>query len=412
VTAAIPPFPEAALRAVLAAAVAAWQRSGEPASAGDEPRRWYVDAFAGAEFQFGTGVLRDTADPARATAAVRALGDRAMAVLVEEDPAHLQRLYAELEDAAGGERLRATRDLASLAAGEVSLVEAPFAAVAAEVARAVAGGAAFVFLAPPAARALPWEALRPLAALPDATLLVRLPFSDFEKQSRYDTPVADLPGFAKRIVEGCSAMLGDPRHAWLPAWRAAAMRSGGPAAAMDGVLERFGALLTDTAAGRIVKPVVMEMEDGAKAWLFLVTPDPAVAMAVERGNGPAASEDAAPSPEPEPVPAPVDEAASPPITEAAPPAAKKPGRGAAKPVLTEEPASPPPEPAPPAAEPSVEVPAAPRPLAVPLDLFPEDLGPPDEVILPLPPDPARPRQKGPAKPRRKKAPDTGWFGEE
>ncbi|HEX8244916.1 MAG TPA: hypothetical protein VF541_15515, partial [Longimicrobium sp.] len=125
VTAATPPFPEAALRAVLAGAVAAWVRTGDAASAGGEPRRWYVDAFAGAEFQFGTGVLRGPSDETRAAAALRALDEGATAVLVEEDPAHLQRLYAELEDAVGGERLRGTRDLASLAPGEVSLAETP-----------------------------------------------------------------------------------------------------------------------------------------------------------------------------------------------------------------------------------------------------------------------------------------------
>ena len=74
-TAATPPFPEAALRAVLAAAVAAWASADEAQSAGDAPRHVYVyvDAFAGAELQFGTGVLREPHEPTRAQAAVRAL---------------------------------------------------------------------------------------------------------------------------------------------------------------------------------------------------------------------------------------------------------------------------------------------------------------------------------------------------
>ncbi|HET7462534.1 MAG TPA: hypothetical protein VFJ82_14870 [Longimicrobium sp.] len=279
-TAATPPFPEAALRAVLAGTVAAWAGSS---SAGDEPRRLYLDGFAGAEFQFGTGVARSGDDETRVAAAVRALDGAASeppptAVFIEEDPAHLGRIYAELEDSAGGERLRATRDLASLQPGEISLLEAPFASVAAQVAPYAVGARTFALLAPPAARALPWDALRPLAALPDATLLIRLPHSDWEKQSRHTGPLADLPGFARRIVEGCSALLDDPKHAWLPAWRAEAAASG-PAAAFAGVLKRFHALLDGVAAGRILKPMQLEGADGAAAWLFLLTPDPAVALA-------------------------------------------------------------------------------------------------------------------------------------
>ena len=284
-TAAPPPFPDAALRAVLAGTVAAWAGSwpavDEP-SAGDEPRRLYLDAFAGAEFQFGTGVARSADEETRAAAVLRALdpagpAPRPVAVFAEEDPAHLGRIYAELEETAG-ERLRATGDLASLAAGEVSLLEAPFASVAADVARFAAGMRTFAFVAPPAARALPWSALRAIAALPDATLLIRLPSSDFEKQSRHNSPLADLPGFVRRIVEGCSALLDDPKHAWLPAWRASAA-AGGEGAALAGVMERFRALLDGVAAGRIVKPMELEAKDGARTWLLLLTPDPAIALA-------------------------------------------------------------------------------------------------------------------------------------
>lgn len=285
-TAAPPPFPEAALRAVLAGIVAAWAGSpataGDEPSAGDEPRRLYLDAFAGAEFQFGTGVERAADAETRAAAALRTLDEAGpapppVALFAEEDPAHLGRIYAELEDTAG-ERLRATRDLASLAAGEVSLLEAPFASVAGEVARFAAGGRTFAFLAPPAARALPWSALSPLAALPEATLLIRLPHSDFEKQSRHNSPLADLPGFVRRIVEGCSALLDDPKHAWLPAWRVAAA-AGGDDAAMAGVAERFRALLDGVTAGRVLKPMELETKAGARTRLFLLTPDPAVALA-------------------------------------------------------------------------------------------------------------------------------------
>ncbi|MFL5538015.1 MAG: hypothetical protein ACJ8J0_03440 [Longimicrobiaceae bacterium] len=297
-TAATPPFPEADLRAVLAAAVAAWARRSPPDDggfAGGAPRRLYVDAFAGAELQFGTGVRREPGEPTRADAAVRALdgacagaAPRPVALFVEEDPAHLQRIYGELEDAVGGERLRATRDFASLGEGEASLVEAPFASVAAEVARFASGADSFFWLAPATARALPWEALGALLAVPGATLLVRFPHADFEKQARHAGPLADLPGFARRIVEGCSSLLADPKHAWLPAWRANVRE--GMDAAMAGVLERFQALLAGAAGERMVKPVALEAADGARTWCFLVTSSSAVARAVEGGDVAAATE--------------------------------------------------------------------------------------------------------------------------
>lgn len=286
-----PPVPEAELRALLASRVAAWA-AVDGASAGDEPRRVYVDAFAGAELQFGSGVAREPHEPTRAAIALETLdaasaGTAPRALFVEEDPAHLQRIYAELEDVAG-ERLRATRDYASLAPGEASLVEAPFVAVADDITRWIGNARAFVFLAPATARALPWTALRPLLALPDATVLVRFPSTDFEKQSRHIAPVADLPGFARRIVEGCSAFLGDERHTWLPAWRAAA--PDGLAPAMAGVLERYTALLRSAAGARDVQPLELALADGARTWLFLVTADTAVAGAIT-----ASAVDASPS---------------------------------------------------------------------------------------------------------------------
>lgn len=385
VTAATPPFPEAALRAVLAAAVAAWARQ-EPADdgrfAGGAPRRLYVDAFAGAELQFGTGVRREPGEPTRADAAIRALdgacagpAPRPVALFVEEDPAHLQRIYGELEDAIGGERLRATRDFASLGEGEASLVEAPFAAVAAEVARFASGADAFFWLAPATARALPWEVLEPLLALPGATLLVRFPHADFEKQARHVGPVADLPGFARRIVEGCSSLLGDAGHAWLPAWRAGA-REG---MEMAGVLERFQALLAGAAGGRTVKPVELKAEDGGRAWCFLVTADDAVVRAVDGEEAPPAAEQEAATP------------AEPGISEPPP---RKPSRKR-KPAPAED-VAPAPEPASDPVIPDQVMPAAEI-----LDLFP------DEAVAP--PPPAKATRRSRAGPRAKPLPEDDLF---
>ena len=281
-------FPESVLRALLAECVAAWAR-GALAEDGDEaPRLLYVDGFAGAELQFGTGVARGADEETRAAAAVQAL-DAALAeaggaphlnvICAEEDPAHVQRVYLEMERVAGGERLRATRDFASLEPGEVALVEADFRDAAADVARFAAGARSLLWLAPPTARKLPWEVLRAFVAMPGADVLVRFPAADFEKQSRHTGPLADLPGFARRIVEGCSALLGDAKHAWLPAWRAAAGGGGTQAqAALDGVLARFRALLDEAAPRRTVRAATLTA-NGAAAHLFLVTSDDALALA-------------------------------------------------------------------------------------------------------------------------------------
>jgi hypothetical protein len=355
-----------------------------------------VDAFAGAEFQFGTGVARAAEDETRAAAALAALdgvGTNAplappvISAFVEEDPAHLGRIYAALEDTAGGERLRAVREMDSLQPGEASLVEAPFASVAAEVARFAARAHTFALLAPPAARALPWEALRPLAAIPSSTLLIRIPAADFEKQSRHTSPLADLPGFARRIVEGCSAFLGDAKHAWLPAWRTTASAIG-PQAAMDGILERFRALLDGVAGGRLVKPLELESADGARTYLFLVTPDSAVALAANAAVREAGMMDRAASSAPipaAPVPAPA------PASEEAPPPAR-PVRRAPKAAAPQQAA---PQQAAPQQQPVAEAPAVPiepirsAPASGPpadewLDLFPEQLPAPE------PAPPARP----------------------
>jgi hypothetical protein len=261
-----------------------------------------VDAFAGAELQFGTGVLRDAWEPTRAEAAVRALDAACagpapppVALFVEEDPAHLQRIYAELEEVAGGERLRATADFASLAPGEVSLVEAPFASIAAQVARFVAGSRSFFWLAPGTARALPWEAVERILAEPGASLLIRFPHADFEKQSRHAAPLADLPGFARRIVEGCSSLLADPKHAWLPAWRADVRD--GTDTALAGVLGRFRALLERAAGARTVRSIPLDA-DGAHAWCFLVTADEQIAPQVADAATSTEIAEIAPTPEP------------------------------------------------------------------------------------------------------------------
>src|SRR5206468_1677879 len=125
--------------------------------------------------------------------------------------------------------------------------------------------------------------------------------------SRHNGSLADLPGFARRIVEGCSALLADGKHAWLSAWRTDARE--GTAAALAGVLERFRLLLERAAGDRTVKPIALEAADGARTWCFLVAPDAvevevAVEPAVDVEIPPPEPEPAPHEPEPEPAPEP------------------------------------------------------------------------------------------------------------
>ncbi|HEU0051872.1 MAG TPA: hypothetical protein VFQ39_01800, partial [Longimicrobium sp.] len=277
-----PPFPDAALRALLArfaAAAARVEAEGET----EAPHFVYVDAFAGAEFAFGTGVARATEDETRSGAVVRAVETvdaAANCVLVEEDPAHLQRVYACLEKSGAEERVRGTKELATLAPGEIALVESPFRAVADGVA-AYAGGAArsLAWLAPPAARELPWTALRAMLSIARGDLLVRLPVTDWEKQARFNVPLSDMPPFARRIVDGCSAMLDDAKHEWLPAWRAAE-RESGLSGGVETIATRFSRLLEHAAVGRTVRHLQLSPsgDAGPVAHLFLVTSDPLAAL--------------------------------------------------------------------------------------------------------------------------------------
>ncbi len=219
----------------------------EPSSA------WFVDAFAGADLQ--RAALRGAAVEPGGLAAIRAMADwadRMHIVLADEDPGLLVRLEEELDRVGMGGRVRRTRDVASIEPGEIGLVESAFAALSAGLGDAMGASAALVRLAPLSARALPWTALQPIASRAETELLLRFPAEDFHKQARVTGPIADFPPNIRRLVEGCSALLGDGRHGWLAAWRDAA-RHPGMDAALEAVVDRYRQLVAGDGEGRIVR---------------------------------------------------------------------------------------------------------------------------------------------------------------
>jgi hypothetical protein len=305
---------------VLAAFAGAWARDAlRTVNHADDddpgaPRRIaYLDAFAGAEYAFGVGDP-GRQGPSRAVAGARAVleaaPEHAVAVLVEEDPALLARFRAELEASGWGARIRATDDPSVLAPGEIALVEADFRNVADVLLAFAEPTRALLWMAPPSARRLPWTLVEAVLGDPATDLLLRFPAADYEKQGKFTGPLADLPPFARRIVEGCSALLGDAKSEWVVRWRAAE-RESGVERALEGVVERFRGRLEGAADARVLKAArVAAADDAVPAHLFLAASEPAAALALNAAvQGAGLADQAAavllpPPPEPaEPPPA-------------------------------------------------------------------------------------------------------------
>jgi hypothetical protein len=238
------------------------------------PALWFIDGFAGADLQ--RGAMRGVSVQPPAIAAIQALPQTARIVLVEEDPGLISRLCEALDGIDAIERIRVTADPASTGPGEIALVEAPFARVATSLASGIGDDPALVRLAPLAARSLPWAAVEPLADLAATDLLLRVPLEDFAKQARFAGPLADLPPHIRRVVEGCSALLSDPRHGWIAAWRDA-QRAGGMETAMSAIVARMHGLLDGVDEERTAHALAVE-GTGGPVHLLLSTPFAAHAL--------------------------------------------------------------------------------------------------------------------------------------
>ena len=356
-----PPAPDAeSLSCAIAGRYAGrWARSIGRLQAEDDDApglaaSWFVDVFAGADLQ--RAALRAApVQPAAvaAVAAVQALGAATRVVLIEEDPGLIARLRDALAGIGAGDRVRADADPADAEPGEIVIVEAPFTRIGASLARRIGGEPALVRLAPLAARSLPWNALEPFARLAAADVLLRVPLEDFGKQARFTGPLADLPPHIRRVVEGCSALLDDPRHGWISAWRQA-WRAGGDDAAFGIIVERMQALLAGVDEERTTRALAVA-GSGTSVHLLLSTPHAAHALELD---GASEEREAAPKPkkrspraaaaaQPEPTTAtePVDEPAEAPAAPApAASAAEPPAPAPSAPVLELFTLSPQPEP--------------------------------------------------------------------
>lgn len=380
---------------------ARWARGVASASSGvdGDGSVWLVDAFAGADLQRAAirGTKVDPPAVAMICAADAALAEGAHVVLVEEDPGLLARVEDALQAADLGDRIRRASSPAAAEPGAIVLVERGFSAVAASLAEQIGGDAALLRLAPLDAKALPWGALEPLAALPAADVLLRFPQEDFLRQGRFAGPLADFPPHLRRVVEACSALFADPRHGWLLAWRDAA-RAGGLDAALSAAVERLAEQIAGVYGDveRLARAVRVEGEGGA-VHLLLTTSDPDHALELDA----AVTEAGAPPP-----PAPKRAKSAAPAKSAAaapPPVATSPSVEAAPPPPADVEASPA---APSAPSPDAEVQPEPKAEPQPAPSDASEVEPqPESIPEPVSAEPADPTRASDAAPVVEPAPE-------
>jgi hypothetical protein len=207
-----------------------------------------VDAFAGAAHDEPEGrplPLGTLVPGAGAGRAVRVL-------LLDEDPVRVEWLRQVAGEAPGGGPAGG--------AGEIAVAEGALPELAAMLPAADAAESV-VLLDAPSARALPLDAVLALARDGGAELIVRLPVAELRRLERFRAlPLADLPPYARRIVDGWSGMAGARRHEWFLGWHGALR--GGEDAAERTVADAYAAALRERLRGRVVRRVEVGRGDG------------------------------------------------------------------------------------------------------------------------------------------------------
>ncbi|CAN5874804.1 hypothetical protein BH20GEM3_BH20GEM3_15510 [soil metagenome] len=204
-------------------------------------------------------------------ARVAALPPGAAAILVEEDPARVARLR---------------ESLGPLDRPNLMVLESDMAGAAPALAERASGVEhTLVHLHPPTPWTLPLDVVRVLAALPGVDLWIRFPHEELHKLARFrGSTLADLPPYARRIVDGYSRLLEDLRQGWAAEWRRLAMAAL-PAAAEQMVVERYRDKLLGVGSGQVLKLAVLGLDEGASLYLFCMTGDPLRALALNEVLG-------------------------------------------------------------------------------------------------------------------------------
>lgn len=240
----------------------------------------YVDGFAGGR----PGVAAPTAAAAGVAARWADAGaGRGVAVLLDEDPARVERLAQALRAGTPAVRAEVVDRLEDVAAGDVRLAAMAWAQALAPILATIdAAGGALVWLDVPAPEAVPAADAAALLRA-GADVLLRVPTESFRRLSGWpNVPLADLPPHVRRAVEGCSTMLGDARHGWAGEWRAAEAARGVDAAER-GAVAALRARYAAAAEGTIVRAIELAPTSAASATqLLLATPCPLRALEVDR----------------------------------------------------------------------------------------------------------------------------------
>lgn len=247
------------LRRALGGFAAAWGRwaAGRGAAPGEEggSALGYLEPFAGADHPRGVPLAASVVEALREIGARRPAG-WAAAMLLEEDPVKAEWLRAHLAEGAGGVRVA---------------VEETAPERAAEVVPAGEATALLSVVDAPGARRLSLEWLRALLREPGAAVLLRVPVEDLRRLAHFHgTPLASLPPYGRRLVEGWSALLGDPRHGWLLPWSAGQDDAG---AAERAVVEALAARLGEAPGVRVAVECVLPAGAEHPEHLLVAGPD-------------------------------------------------------------------------------------------------------------------------------------------
>jgi hypothetical protein len=215
-----------------------WARLSSPGAAPREPGGpldvLLVDPFAGNDYPAAAPLGLDVA----ALLGRRGAAGSGRVLLQDADPVKLEWLRARAAEAEGAGQ------------GLVEVGEEEGTAGSTAAGRAAE---ALVVLDPPAAGHVPLEALTAWADTPGTELLLRFPAADLRRLARqWVGTLADLTPYGKRLVEGLSSLLGDPRREWVLSWRGR-LEVGGAAAAERAVVERLAERLRERAAIRLTE---------------------------------------------------------------------------------------------------------------------------------------------------------------